>query len=353
MNYNIGFYIHHHGSGHLMRALAIAAHLHQTVIFLGSGLRDHQKCIPSQIQCIHLPPDVPDQDDHDYAEGPEVDCLHYAPLNVKGIRRRNQIIGNFFATSYPLLLIVDVSVEITLLARLFGVPTIVIRQHGIRNDTAHLAAYQCASLLLAPYPEKLRTKSIEWVDKKTFFSGGFSRYTGLERPFSYTSHDNYVAIITGKGGTSIDLAFISHLASVCPDFHFQIVGDIFAENYSSANVVFHGICAKPETILNLCRIVVGNAGHNTVMEVADLGKSFICIPEARPFGEQLQKALLIKQFYGIPLVMPDALFTTNWQDLLKEASQSKPKWYDVINEKGLPQIAIAINQVAARSFGMA
>ncbi|MFD1257692.1 glycosyltransferase [Mucilaginibacter terrae] len=351
MSYNIGFYIHHHGSGHLMRALAIAAHLDRPITFLGSGMRDYQTVIPPSIRCIHLPADVPDEDDHAYVAGTAVDCLHYAPLNVTGIRLRNQLLSDFFAATYPIILIVDVSVEVALFARLSGIPSIVMRQHGSRNDTAHLAAYQSASLLLAPYPERLRTGSIKWVDEKTFFAGGFSRYTGLKKTALTIGDDKCVAVITGRGGTSISLSFIRHIARVCPEHHFHILGDIATQNWSSGNVSFHGRCAEPETVLNICRIVIGNAGHNTVMEVADLQKAFICIPEKRPFEEQLQKALLIQRHFAIPLVMPEALFKTDWQDILDKLSRSQPEWQGIINEQALSQVAAAIDQLAIQLFG--
>jgi hypothetical protein len=53
MAFNIAFYIHHHGSGHLMRSLSIAAHLDDCKItFLGSDLDRYRSIIPEHVQLI-------------------------------------------------------------------------------------------------------------------------------------------------------------------------------------------------------------------------------------------------------------------------------------------------------------
>ncbi|MBE9584232.1 hypothetical protein IM792_07225 [Mucilaginibacter sp. JRF] len=333
-----------------MRALAIAPHLNVAVTFLGSGLREYEHNIPSTIRCIHLPPDIPGLDDVVWDEISTIDSFHYAPLNIAGIRLRNQILSDFFVVSYPMLLVIDVSVEIALFARLSGIPTIIVRQHGKRNDPAHLAAYQSASLLLAPYAAKLSSECLPWVDQKTFFSGGFSKFTTAETIVSKMDNISQVAVMTGKGGTSINITFIEYLAKNCPLYHFHIIGELPSNKLTFENITFHGSSNDPGMVLELCNTVIGNAGHNTVMEIADLKKAFICIPEKRPFDEQLQKAQLIKQYYNIPVVLPADLFTTDWNTLLYQVGNNLPDWQGMITEQALSQISIVIDELANKVF---
>ena len=75
---------------------------------------------------------------------------------------------------------VDVSVEVALLARLCGVPTVVVAMPGRRTDRAHRLAYDSADALLAPWPRGTHDSDWprEWTDK-AWFVGGISRFDHL------------------------------------------------------------------------------------------------------------------------------------------------------------------------------
>ena len=49
----------------------------------------------------------------------------------------------------------DVSAELGQLARLCSIPHVAVMQHGERSDPGHMAAYDSAVGLLAPYAEQL------------------------------------------------------------------------------------------------------------------------------------------------------------------------------------------------------
>lgn len=350
MSYNIAFYIHHHGSGHLMRAISIASKLNRPVTFMGSGLRQHQQLIPEYVTCIHLPLDVGTGTDVYESTGSEVDALHYAPLNVKGIRDRNQILGNFFVSAFPVILIVDVSMEITLFARLCGIPTIVMRQHGYRNDPAHLAAYQSASLLIAPYPQAIQSDSLDWVDRKTIFSGGFSRYS--EREIKEQDGNPYqIAVLCGKGGTSLSARFLNHLAITCPMYEFHGIGNMEEVSiHHPSNLRYHGEIDDPIQVLASCRLIIGNGGHNTVMEATSLEKRFICIPEERPFDEQLHKARMLQKVFDTPIITTGELYTVDWSTLIQIVLSKPADWDGMIDKNSLSKIASAIEGLGKEVF---
>lgn len=332
-----------------MRALAISKKLKAQVTFLGSNLKVYENIIPDTINCIHLPMDIAGFHDPEFENNTTIDVLHYAPLNVSGIRLRNKIICDFFNSSYQLILIVDISVEVTLLARLCGIPTIVIKQHGYREDPAHLAAYQSASLIIAPYPIELRGASPNWVDEKTLFTGGFSKYSDRVKS-GKTAISNHIAIIIGTGGTCIDRKFLVHLGFNYPDFYFHVIGDVEDTNNLPENLNFHGIMAEPLPVLDMCAVVIGNAGHNTVMEMADLQKSFICIPEPRPFDEQVDKALKIAKTFKVPIIKPGDIFSTDWGFIINDLIAEPIQWNGMIHRNAIEQITTEIAILEKKVF---
>ena len=348
----IAFYVHHHGSGHIMRAITVATVLEGfSICFMGSNLEAYRDIIPRDIECIHLPLDLPVNTETALAED-SVSFLHYAPIGIKGIRERTASLTATFKDKYPILLIVDVSVEITLLARLCGVPVIVVKQHGKRDDLPHKLAYESAELLIAPFSAALEPLyEEEWIKAKTVHTGGFSRYSNCKTEHHPAEKTGNIAVLVGKGGTSIDSGFIQSLASTCYHYTFHIIGNIIPEEYNHAdNIKWHGNLTDPRQVIAYCTVVIGNAGHNTVMEMADLNKRFICIPEERPFDEQLQKAAMLASNGHARVIQPAALRTTDWLKELAEIEKQQPDWAGVTDAAALTNIANAIKNTVNRVF---
>jgi predicted glycosyltransferase len=352
----IGFYIHHHGSGHLMRAITIAGTLTgYPLIFMGSNLEPYRHLIPAGIKCIDLPMDVAESH-HSSLPERSLSFLHYAPLGITGIRERASVLTETFKQHFPMLLIVDVSVEIAVLARLSGVPVIVVKQHGNRADVPHLQAYESAELLLAPFSATMAPPDEpEWVKEKTVYTGGFSRFSSYDPAYKIPGKNDCsedpssVAVLTGEGGTSLTIEFIKWLSASCPQYNFHILGNK-TQATTHPNLLWHGKVADPSAILSGCAIVIGNAGHNTVMEMADLNKRFICIPEERPFAEQKQKAELLAANGNATVVQPDALLVTDWHGLLRAALQKDPHWEGVTDTGALATIRETIFSAMNRIF---
>lgn len=347
-HFNIAFYVHHHGSGHLMRTLAIAKALpHGNVTLMGSGLKDYKGLIPPDYNLIDLPLDTPENTDADFkASDPE--GIHYAPLNIEGQRKRVAMMTDFFAKTFPLLLVVDVSVEVAMLATLAGVPFIIVKQHGKRTDLPHLHAYHNALGILAPYTETMKDSDPPSVLEKTFFAGGISRFE-VQHDLSEPS-DKQIAIITGKGGTSITVALIEHIARACPEWQFQILGSLATSTNKQDNVTYLGNIHNPKPILANCTIVVGNAGHNTVMELAALNKKFIAIPEQRPFDEQLVKAEILKELNLAYIIYPESLFKVNWNEVFQFTSKQYPDWTSIVTDNAAAEAANYLKQTYYQLF---
>jgi uncharacterized protein (TIGR00661 family) len=349
---NIAFYVHHHGSGHIMRCLAIAKHLKNcSVTFLGSDLEKYAHLIPVNIRCIHLKMDTNPNTNFNTTDSSQVAGLHYAPLNIQGQRERVLQLTSFFNESHPLLLVVDVSVEVAMLARLSGIPYIYIKQHGNRQDIAHEIAYKNAEAVIAPFDAKLELNTENWLIEKTFYSGNFSRFTNTFIKPSKV-YNNVATIMIGAGGSSIDSDFMYHLSQTCTNWQFNVIGDLNSSDMLlyAENVTLMKRVDDVSEIINYSEVIIGNTGHNTVMEIATFGKPYIAIPEERPFEEQAVKARALGQLDLAIVVKPTELFTADWPVLLHKAKLESPDWERYNNDNALDDISNFIEEIYTKIF---
>lgn len=294
MRRHLAYYVHHHGQGHLSRAQAIVPHLGIPATVLTSA--DVDPCDLAPARTVRLPLDTGETEtDHQL---PVPRHMHHAPIGMRGLRERTAALTAFLAEVAPAVLVVDVSAEVAQLGRHGGIPTVVVRQHGDRWDDAHLAAYDGAAGLLAPFGPELEQPDVPpEVKSKTFYTGGFSRLS-LELPsrddararLGVPRDRTLVVVLSGRGGTGPDRRQLETAARATPGADWMLVGDLEDD---VAGVVVTGFVADPIDHLVAADVVVGSTGHNTVMEVATVGRPFVAIPQSRPFGEQHHKAQLL------------------------------------------------------------
>lgn len=103
------------------------------------------------------------------------------------------------------VLVVDVSVEVTLLARLLGRRVAVVAMRGERMDRPHRLAYDAAHLIIAPWTEA--TGEPGWPmarQRRTIFAGPISKFDDRRAP----AHEDRVPgrkvlLVWGAGGRTI------------------------------------------------------------------------------------------------------------------------------------------------------
>lgn len=164
----IGYYVHHHGLGHRNRATQIAREL--TVPVVGFSSLGRPEGWPGE--WVRLPEDTTEHPVDPTAHG----VLHWAPLGHPGHRERLGLIAERLRSDVDLM-VTDTSAEVTLLARLMGVPTVVLAMRGDRTDRTHRAAYDAATALIAPWSRE--TAEPYWPEawtRKTTFTGAISRF---------------------------------------------------------------------------------------------------------------------------------------------------------------------------------
>jgi hypothetical protein len=303
----IGYYVHHHGAGHRTRADAIVAASDWPIVLLGTGIG---------ADGIDLADDRPlsgrfDGDD-DARYRPQ--ALHYAPLDHEGVRARVATLARWIAAERPALMVVDVSVEVAMLARLASVPTICVRLNGTRDDPAHLDAFRGASALLAPFARALDCPTTQgWVcDRTTYFPGIAAA------PASATSLARRVLVVFGRGGAPGDGRLLAQAARACPQWQWRVIGPATRPADAPPNLFFAGWVDAPEREIAESTIVVGAAGDGLVGAVMAADRPFICIPEPRPFGEQEATGARMGAL-GAAVVRPFWPNAADWPDLIERA----------------------------------
>ncbi|MDP4002125.1 glycosyltransferase [Methylobacterium sp. NEAU K] len=289
MTRGIGWYVHHQGAGHFQRARAVAAALPRPCTLIGTLAGFDTR----GLDVLDLPDDRPlggsEFDGRDgEAERPE--ALHYAPLNHPGVRARMARIAEWVGRTDPALIVVDVSVEIALLARLLSVPTLVVRLAGTRTDRPHLDAFRSATRLLAPFPEALDGAGVPaWIRAKTHYAG----FLGAPAQPAAPPGDDIV-VVFGRGGAGGDLTALAAAAGAVPDRHWHVLGSVSGSGETPDNLHLHGWVDDVEARVAQAAVLVGGGGDGLVALAAGQAKRLICLPEERAYGEQTEKAAALE-----------------------------------------------------------
>ena len=262
----IGYYVHHVGSGHLRNATCVAAALDDDVTGLSSLPRPAGwpgPWVELERDDSGPPPRNPS------AHG----RLHWAPLHDPGLAARMARIAEWISAVRPAVLVVDVSVEVTVLARLMGVPVVVRALPGDRSDAAHQLGFSLAEAIIADWPDMgaLARDLQPWADR-THHVGGITRFAGRTTTAVPKARPR-VLVLQGSGGTSVGPAEVAAAAAATPDWEWHRLGPgAWSED------PWPELCAAD--------VVVTHAGLSALADVAAAGRAAVIIPEDRPHDEQ-------------------------------------------------------------------
>ena len=316
----IGYYIHHHGSGHLHRALAIQHQAETSITGLStlprpSGWQGDWLQLPDDAGLADLDGSGENSDDRTAAER-----LHYVPLHHPGLRRRMRMLSQWIDRYEPTAIVVDVSVEVALLARLHGVPVITMAQPGVREDPAHSLGYAVSAAVLAPWPTG--ASRIWQVEAPTALVhlGAISRFAPASGDVQVIRRR--VVVLNGTGGTSFGPAARSARAS-SPAWDWVIL-DRIAGTWVD----------DPWPLLCSAEVIVSHCGQNAVAEISAARRPAILIPQDRPFGEQRTLAAALPTMPGgVPATVLDSWPDANrWSGLLAQAARLDGAQWSVWND---------------------
>jgi predicted glycosyltransferase len=324
----IGYYVHHHGDGHRQRALAIADAARTPITLLGTGLAGRTGSIPA----IDLPDDRMDTagfDGRDQGRRPA--ALHYAPTDHEGLRHRVAMITDWIARARPGLLVVDVSVEVAMLSRLASVPTVYVRLSGRRFDRPHCDAFRGATALLAPFHAELdAVRTPQAIRRKTFYAPQIVA-TASSAPIE----ENVVLGVVGRGGGPSDGAWWAAAARAVPDWHWRVIGPATVPADLPPNLELRGWVDEADAMIARAAIVVGAAGDGLVSAVLAHQRPLVCLPESRPFDEQLAKAERLAAL-GAAVVSLRWPEPEQWPGMLERARMLDPAVAERLTRGGGP-----------------
>jgi hypothetical protein len=309
----IGYYIHHQGRGHTNRALAIAAELDQPV----TGLSSQPRPDGWTGDWVEL------SRDDDGVDPREVDAygrLHWVPVHDAGLRDRMAEISKWIAEARPQVIVVDVSVEVAVLARLFGVPVISVVLPGVRADEAHRLGYDISTAIIAAWPqdaEGMISGLSASARSRLHCVGAISRFgsrTAERRPsdagaVAGAAAPRRVLLLGGAGGSSLDASTIAHARASTPDWHWTVLG---SRGGRWVDDPWPQICSAD--------VVVTHAGQNALADVAAARRPAIVIPEARPHEEQVTTASVLAGSSRWPALVRWDFPEAGWPALLDEAA---------------------------------
>lgn len=353
----IGYYVHHHGAGHGHRFSALAAEMPGELVGLGSGPRPSTAA--RDAAWVPLASDADGPPALDPTAG---GALHWSPLRHPGMQERTAQLAAWVAEARPAAIVVDVSVEVALTARLLSVPTVLVAQHGARDDPPHRLAYASASAVVAlwhagQHPDPpAAAGSVRHVGPISRFDGRIGapgtaadRLASAAAPPSVASaaapaanHARTVLLLLGRGGHAVRAEDLTRArAATAPDWQWEVLGDpALGGHEAPADAVW--------AALHRADVVVAPASNNCVAEVAAARRPFVALPQDRPFGEQRAHAAQLRAS-GLAEVVDGWPAAEQWPDVLQAAvARGGEVWSSHATGQGAARFAAAVREVAAR-----
>ena len=302
----IGYYVHHVGRGHLHRAQALAA------VLRGRG---HDV---TGLSSLDRPPGwtgdwvtLPRDDDGEPAEVTAHGHLHWAPLRHDGLRGRMSAISAWLDSARPDAVVVDVSVEVLLLTRLHGVPTIAVVLPGRRDDPAHAFGLGAADALVGFWPARATGMApglAPEVRRRLVPLGALSRSPVRAAADTRRAEGpRTVAVLLGTGGHDVPDHAVAAARAATPDWRWHVM-----DGRPGTWV------ADPAPVLAAADVVVTHAGQNALAETAAARRPAVVLPQARPHDEQLTTGEVLRS--GWPAVVLDRWPEEGWPELLDRAA---------------------------------
>ena len=348
----IAFYLNLQGAGHCRRFEAIAPYFpaHCELAVVGMDGPPPVADIGRSITKASVPGFAP-APDNPFLQQQTLHDYHGLAVNHGGNAAFTQAMVSFLSDWQPDLLVVDVGLEASILARMCGISTVYSRQHGRRWDKGHVLAYEWACGLLAPFSARMEQADCpQWVREKTFYSGGFCRFSGRERslvpPPNYATDRPNVLVMTGFGGTEIAAAAISRSAQANLQWCWHLLGDY----PDIEGVVSHGVVEDVWPYLCQADLAIANVGHNSTMEIAAAGVPSVCIPAWRHFDEQVCKAEVLARL-DLSVVIGAWPEPADWPQLYEKSRQLSSDWSGLQDVAAPQKMAEYLVEIASKCMG--
>lgn len=315
----IGWYVHHHGWGHVTRMLAIRPHLDDDVTVFSS--LPQPEALPARTTWVSLPfdADAVVGSDGVHREARELGdvtaggALHWAPLGHPGHQARLAAMAQWIAQRPVAAFVVDVSVEVTILTRLLGVPTVVFAQPGERTDAPHRLGYDLADRILAPWaPDTIESDELAGREQRVRRVGAVSRYDGRPRESASDTDERRVLFLS----RTLDASRLAETIRLLTADGW-IVDTAGASDDDRVDDVWPLLCRAT--------VVVSAAGQNGIADLAAADARAVVLAQERPFAEQEATARVLAA-HGFARTAPAEVSPAELVDVIRQAAATEPRW---------------------------
>ena len=301
----IGYFVHHQGRGHAERAAALVHALGpDTPVTLFSARDDIFPALPAWARIQRLPSlfEAASPAPAGLAAARTPPTLHCAPLGWDQITEAVGTLTRWFHQARPALFISDVSAELAQLARIASIPCVPVLQHGDRDDAGHMAAYESAVGILAPYAAEIEQPGRPtWMQDMIFHAGGLGVAPEVldkaeaRKALGIDPDADLVLIIAGGGGEGTPAPPLSLGARAEPDSLWVTIGAVTDAWHDTppGNLQHRGWVEDANRWVAAADRIVSSTGNTTVHTVAAAGRPWIVVPEWRYFDEQRWKARML------------------------------------------------------------
>ena len=312
----LGYYAHHHGSGHCRQIDKLAALLptearQQLTVFTSVTSEAYTFAAIDEAQVVRLPAEDERADDvlaGRAGQNWQPASLHYSPVGNSDIQQRSHKILDTIYQRRIDLMIIDVSVEVAMLCRAASVPYLYVRLPGLRDDEPHLNAFAGALALLAPYPRTLEsTKTPEWISQKTLYldfintqQKNAQTYQDFikhlmqlitdKKALSLMLNDKdkdtptIVSVIKGYGGHQAIDATLPELRQLLPYAFIISLGPIDEDKRHYVDIAVDVSDVTP--FIEHSDYLLMACGLNAVAQAYDYATPLVVLPDDRPHQEQ-------------------------------------------------------------------
>lgn len=334
----IGWYVHHHGWGHLTRMQAIRPHLHDDVTVF-SSLPEPESLAAGTIW-VQLPSDSDavvgrdgvSREAHELGDVTARGALHWAPPGHPGHQARLAAIAEWVAIRRISVFVVDVSVEVAVLARLLGVPTVVVGQPGERTDAPHSLGYDLADRILTPWaPGTIPAKALVGREDRVRAVGAISRHDGRAR--ARADDDVRRVLFLGSALDPLQLAETIELLNA-DGWTVESAG---AGRDDRVDDVWPLLCRAT--------VVVSAAGQNSIADLAAADARAVVVAQERPFGEQQDTARVLAA-QGLAQTVSTDASPAEIVDSIRRAADTAPRWQTWQVSGSAARAAAAIEELA-------
>ncbi|CAN6961318.1 MULTISPECIES: hypothetical protein [Psychrobacter] len=316
----IGYYAHHHGSGHCRQADKLAALLppklrSQMTVFTSLPNDGYHFSAITDEQIVRL--SAEDQLPEDVLLGRagkywQPSSLHYSPVGNRNVQMRSWQLLDEIRQRQIDLMIIDVSAEVAMLCRVASIPYLYVRLAGERDDIPHLNAFAGALGLLTPYPKALEASAtLDWVRQKTLYLDFMPNKTDELLTFTafinklmtlttssisiherLSSSDNkqkiadttIITVIKGYGGHDAIDAKLPELRRALPNALIISLGPINDEARHCVDIAAHVNDVTP--FIAYSDLLLMACGLNGIAQAYDYATPLVVLPDERPHREQ-------------------------------------------------------------------